>query len=91
MTSAPGVPAYLTPEEVARVLRLSVGTLKDWRKQRADWGPVFVKIGANRVLYELSELKNWLAKRRIEPPEKRRKSPKRKRARRTESGRSDRR
>ncbi len=39
---------FLTAKEAAQLLRLSEGTLRNWRNKRI--GPAFVKFGA-RVLY----------------------------------------
>lgn len=44
---------YLTPAQVAEKLRMSVGTLNNWRVQGR--GPKFVKFGS-KVLYPEKEL-----------------------------------
>ena len=44
---------HLTPKEAADRLRLTVGTLSNWRMQGA--GPRFIKLG-RKVLYPLAEI-----------------------------------
>lgn len=52
----------LTPEDLAALLQLSLGTLARWR--RAGTGPVFIRIG-NRVRYAPADLDVWLRERRL--------------------------
>lgn len=51
----------LTPNEAARIVRLSPNTLAKWRHYGT--GPKFVKVGTRRVLYLKCELDAWLAER----------------------------
>lgn len=44
---------YMTPQELARRLRLSTGTLANWRARGE--GPKFMKIG-KKVLYPVDEV-----------------------------------
>lgn len=50
---------FLTPEELAARFSgvVSIRTLKDWRI--AGKGPIFTKIGKNRVLYKLEAVVAW--------------------------------
>ena len=48
--------------EVARWLRRSVGTLRNWRSRSE--GPPFIKEGAS-VVYLRSDVVEWLASRRV--------------------------
>ena len=55
---------YLTPMETAQLLKVSEGTLRQWR-----WlgrGPAFTKAG-RRVLYDRRDLEAWLASHRVDP------------------------
>lgn len=49
----------LTPEEVARFLRISPAELKRWRNAKA--GPPFVRLGHRTVRYSQQGLREWLA------------------------------
>jgi predicted site-specific integrase-resolvase len=49
-------PMYLTAKEVAERLRVSPGTLSNWRVQGA--GPDFMKMGS-KVLYPLTKVESW--------------------------------
>lgn len=44
---------YMTPQELARRLRISTGTLANWRLRGE--GPKFMKIG-KKVLYPMDEV-----------------------------------
>jgi excisionase family DNA binding protein len=48
---------YLTTDEVAKTLGVSVPTLKRWR--RIGYGCPHVKAG-HKVLYKVSDLTSWL-------------------------------
>jgi len=50
--------ALLTPDEVARRLRVSPRTVKDWRSEGV--GPPFIRLGRRRVRYSLMDLNDWL-------------------------------
>lgn len=47
---------YLTPQEVAVILRVHVGTLANWRT--TGYGPKFVKFG-KKVLYAEREINRF--------------------------------
>ncbi|HVN38494.1 MAG TPA: helix-turn-helix domain-containing protein [Myxococcota bacterium] len=49
--------ALLTPDEVARRLRVSPRTVKDWRGEGC--GPPFIKLG-RLVRYSVVDLNAWL-------------------------------
>ena len=53
----------LLPAEAAKLLRVSVGTLRDWRYLKT--GPAYIKAGA-RVLYDLHDLERYLNAQRVE-------------------------
>jgi predicted DNA-binding transcriptional regulator AlpA len=53
---------YLRPSEAAEFLRLSTSTLAKMRL-RGD-GPPYVKSGLKVVLYQSSDLHEWLARRK---------------------------
>ena len=60
---------YLTPERVARMLAVTVRTLARWNAARI--GPPKIKVG-KLVLYQLSQLPEWLSSRESEPVRARR-------------------
>lgn len=47
----------ITPEDLARVLDVSVDTLAEWR--RLERGPDYVKTG-KRVMYRLADVQDWM-------------------------------
>jgi hypothetical protein len=49
---------YMTPDEVAAVLRKEVETLRSWRYRSI--GPPFIKIGHQTVLYPRADFEAWL-------------------------------
>lgn len=49
---------YLTPEETAQRLRLTVGTLANWRVR--GQGPAFTKMG-RKVLYPIAKVEAYEA------------------------------
>jgi hypothetical protein len=52
------VTALLTETDLARVLRVSLATLRKWRVDKR--GPRFIKIGP-LVRYQLDDLREWLS------------------------------
>ena len=48
---------YLTPRELANLLRLSQGTVTNWR--RAGKGPRFVR-AESTIRYAVSDVERWL-------------------------------
>jgi|GEM_PF-1122596 predicted DNA-binding transcriptional regulator AlpA len=50
--------AFLTPGEVAALLRISKWTLQSWRNE--GQGPCFLKLGWHTVRYPLSSLMDYL-------------------------------
>lgn len=58
---------YLTAQEAANFLRVSIPTLERWRTLGA--GPPFVRCG-RRILYRVQDLEDWLASQRVSPSEK---------------------
>lgn len=53
---------YVNAVEAANILCISVGTLNNWRYQSR--GPNYAKIGS-RVLYDMTDLQDWLEKQKI--------------------------
>lgn len=49
----------LTPEEVAQLLRISVSTLRIWRKNPYS-GPRWVEVGGN-IRYRLADVERYLS------------------------------
>ncbi len=50
---------YLTPAEVAAVLRKEVTTLRYWR-YRGKNGPPFIRVNHSTVLYPRADFEAWL-------------------------------
>lgn len=50
-------PNLLTPDQVASLLSVSVGTLANWRS--AEFGPRFAKIGGG-IRYSESDVLAWI-------------------------------
>jgi predicted site-specific integrase-resolvase len=51
----------LTPQEVSQLIKISVGTLENWRL--AGRGPKFFKIGdgpRGHVRYRLQDVEDWM-------------------------------
>ena len=51
--------------QAAKVLRVSVGTLRNWRSSRLG-GPAFIRVG-RLVRYRESDLNAYLDRQRVEP------------------------
>jgi hypothetical protein len=51
----------LMPEEAAKLLRVSEGTLRDWRYHKT--GPAYIRVG-QRPRYDLRDLERWVQERR---------------------------
>lgn len=54
----------LESEDVATILRASVLTLKNWRRDRT--GPPWIEVGQQR-LYRAGDLANWIEGRVVDP------------------------
>jgi predicted DNA-binding transcriptional regulator AlpA len=50
-----------TQEETSEKIKTSIPTLERWR--RTGEGPRWVRLGARRVAYRLSDLEKWLEQR----------------------------
>ena len=51
----------LTPQEVSQLIKISVGTLENWRL--ANKGPKFIKLGGTprgHVRYRLQDVEDWM-------------------------------
>lgn len=57
----------LMPKEAAKLLRVSEGTLRDWRYRRV--GPPYIRVG-QRPRYDVRDLERWLRDRRQETQER---------------------
>lgn len=58
--AVPSIEDRLSPSQVAGLLGVTDGTLRNWRSQRK--GPPFYKVG--RVFYSRMDVHDWLAKQR---------------------------
>lgn len=52
----------IAPDEVAKLLRMTIKTLANWRSETPNRGPRCKKVGG-RVLYPQSEVMAWLSNR----------------------------
>ena len=52
-------PSYLSEQEAAQYLGLSVKTLRRWRFDRR--GPTYAKIGGKLIRYPLTNLDDWVS------------------------------
>ncbi|GII65649.1 hypothetical protein Skr01_57340 [Sphaerisporangium krabiense] len=58
---------WYTTEELARVLKVDPSTLRRWRTARPLQGPPFVQVSSRLTLYDVRDVRQWLASRRIDP------------------------
>lgn len=61
MTAPHPSPVFLTPAEVAKMLRCTERTLDNWRDR--NFGPPYVRLGPQRhhkVVYDLHAVERWL-------------------------------
>lgn len=56
---------YLTPREVAEMLRVSVKTIAFWRQNGG--GPPYVELSRKHVRYEETAVVSWARERAIDP------------------------
>ena len=52
----------LTTEQAARYLNLKPTTLEQWRWERGDDGPPFLRLSRRAVRYRKSDLEAWAAR-----------------------------
>jgi DNA-binding transcriptional MerR regulator len=50
----------MTPQEVARKLRVSPRTIRNWRSKKRSYGPKFIRLGYNRVAYRRKDVDLFL-------------------------------
>lgn len=63
-TPTPDPLELLTPEQVASIIKIHTGTLKNWRM--AGIGPAWIRIGTGakpHIRYRRADLETWLANR----------------------------
>ena len=53
------IPTYLSEQEAAQYLGVSVKTLRRWRFDRR--GPAYAKIGGKLIRYPLTNLDDWVS------------------------------
>lgn len=57
------VPELLTSEEVSKLMKISEGTLSNWRNQNR--GPTYIKV-EGRIRYKLSDIKAYMDAGRVQ-------------------------
>lgn len=58
---------WCSTEEVAAMLGLDPSTLRRWRTHEPIQGPPFSRLSPRLTLYNVSDVRAWLAARRIDP------------------------
>ena len=61
----PPLDQRLTSVEAAKIIGVSVCTLRNWRHQRK--GPTFYQISRSLIFYARSDVNHWLTNRRVRP------------------------
>lgn len=54
---------FLTPQEAADLLKMSVHTLSAWRSRQNPDGPPWIEVGGS-IRYQHSDLTAWIASRK---------------------------
>ena len=57
------VKLVLSPSDAAAALGVTSGTLASWR--RAGTGPAYIKLGYHSIGYQITDLEQWVASRRV--------------------------
>lgn len=63
MPTEPIAAPFMTPQELARLLRCTTKTLREWRQSKPIRGPAFFKTGdgqSNRVRYSREAVAAWI-------------------------------
>lgn len=66
MPTDPITAPLMTPAELARVLRCTTKTLREWRQAKPMRGPAFLKTGdhqSNRIRYSREAVAAWIDQR----------------------------
>jgi hypothetical protein len=58
---------FVTTEELARLLRRDPSTLRRWRTADPVQGPPFLRLSSGATVYDMDDVRRWLASCRIEP------------------------
>ena len=58
----------LTPGEAAGYLRISIDTLRFWRRRKVGRGPRYIKAHRHRVVYRRADLDRFIESRAVQPP-----------------------
>jgi predicted DNA-binding transcriptional regulator AlpA len=59
--------AWLTTEELAKMLGVDPSTLRRWRSARPPQGPPFVHLSGGVTRYSQQDVRRWLLDRRTDP------------------------
>ena len=54
------MPALLSTQEVARLLRVDASSVRRWRAEKPPQGPPFIRLSERVVLYDAAEVREWL-------------------------------
>ncbi len=57
----------VTTEELATLLRRDPSTLRRWRTSRPAQGPPFLRLSGGVTMYDMADVRLWLARSRIDP------------------------
>jgi hypothetical protein len=59
--------AFITTEELARMLRVDPSTVRRWRTVRPIQGPPFIQLSERVIMYSRDDVRKWLIARRVIP------------------------
>ncbi|RZU48867.1 helix-turn-helix protein [Krasilnikovia cinnamomea] len=57
----------ITTEELARMLRVDPSSVRRWRTVRPLQGPPYIQLSERVIMYDIEDVREWLASRRIRP------------------------
>lgn len=58
---------WLSTEEVAKLLGVDPSTIRRWRTARPSQGPPFLRLSPRLTVYNPSDVRRWLKRRRTDP------------------------
>ncbi|GAB7044613.1 MULTISPECIES: helix-turn-helix transcriptional regulator [Catenuloplanes] len=57
----------ITTEELARFLRIDPSSVRRWRTGRPQQGPPFIPMSDRVIMYQVADVRQWLASKRVVP------------------------
>ncbi|MEU4164525.1 helix-turn-helix domain-containing protein [Actinoplanes sp. NPDC026670] len=65
--TTPSDTEFITTEELAKMLRVDPSSVRRWRTARPAQGPPFIQLSERVIMYSITDVREWLASRRITP------------------------